>query len=754
MHSVASRGRAAGLIMLMVCVIATQAGAIDLRGQAAMPIAPVGTPVAATAVLQASPAAKTMASQTARGSAAEGGKGVLEEVVVTATLRQQALADAPASITVLDQRLLQDAGRQHFQDVMAAVPNLHWAGGTSRPRFFQIRGVGELEQWEGAPNPSVGFLIDDIDFSGIGMSATSFDVDRIEILRGPQGLLYGANALAGLVAVRGRAPEQELGFAAEASMADFGSRSLGAVATGPVQSMNAAWRVSVQRFRSDGFRRNTYLGRDDTDGRDELSVRAKWLWQPADGTSVQLTWLHSDLDNGYDAWSIDNSRRSLADRPGKDAQQADGGALRVETRAGALGRLTLIATASQADAEYSYDEDWGNADGWAPYLYDYFYRALSTRRGRSLEARLASDDADPAGAPSWLVGAYVLDVDHRIDELRDGVYIDPDAPEYSGTSLDSLASRYDAVNIAVFAQLEGRLAERWGWSFGLRTEQRRAHYRDHGIQGDLWRRTDARQRNQMLGGQASLYFDTRSAVKLYTSLSRGYKAGGFNLGRASTIRERFAPEYLWSLEIGAKGEWLEHRLYADVAVFHMYRDDMQVSTGLQLEGAAGGYLFLTDNAAGGRNTGLEASLRWRALQRLELGATLGLLHSRYSGYRPMGIDVSNRDQAHAPEYQFSCNATWRQPSGWMARIDFTAVDDYYFDVPPANQRAPAHSLVNLKFGYEAPRWSVYMWSRNVFDEKYVVRGFYFANEPPSWEDKRYTQLGEPRQFGVTMRWEF
>src|SRR5262245_26111305 len=137
---------------------------------------------------------------------------VLEEVVVTATLRQQPLTQAPISVTVLDEARLRDAGLHHFEDVLASVPNLHWAGGTSRPRFFQIRGIGEREQYEGAPNPSVGFLIDDIDFSGIGMPATTFDVDRIEVLRGPQGMRYGANALAGLIVMRSQDPSNELGF--------------------------------------------------------------------------------------------------------------------------------------------------------------------------------------------------------------------------------------------------------------------------------------------------------------------------------------------------------------------------------------------------------------------------------------------------------------------------------------------------------------------------------------------------------------
>lgn len=151
---------------------------------------------------------------------------VLEEVVVTATLRQQSLVEAPVSVTVLDATTLRDAGRQHFEDVLSSVPNLSYASGTSRPRFFQIRGIGEREEWQGAPNPSIGFLIDDIDFSGMGMPATTFDVDRIEVLRGPQGLHYGANALGGLIVMRGRDPEDHFGFSTEASVGEYNSRSV------------------------------------------------------------------------------------------------------------------------------------------------------------------------------------------------------------------------------------------------------------------------------------------------------------------------------------------------------------------------------------------------------------------------------------------------------------------------------------------------------------------------------------------------
>ena len=115
--------------------------------------------------------------------AAAGSDTQLEEITVTATLRAAPPIEIPSSITVLDQQTLRDAGRTNFEDVLGLVPNLNWAGDTSLPRYFQLRGIGELEQYQGAPNPSVGFLIDDIDFSGLGTAGTLYDLDQVEVLR-------------------------------------------------------------------------------------------------------------------------------------------------------------------------------------------------------------------------------------------------------------------------------------------------------------------------------------------------------------------------------------------------------------------------------------------------------------------------------------------------------------------------------------------------------------------------------------------
>jgi iron complex outermembrane receptor protein len=259
----------------------------------------------------------------------------------------------------------------------------------------------------------------------------------------------------------------------------------------------------------------------------------------------------------------------------------------------------------------------------------------------------------------------------------------------------------------------------------------------------------------MWGAQASLSYAIDEGSNVFGSLSRGYKAGGFNLGEGATLMASFGRENLTSLEVGMKSRSADSRLYWEVTAFQMWRENPQVRTGdQQVRGDPNSYVFYTDNAKRGTNRGIETSLRWQPIPMLQFGGSIALLHSSIEGYLYGNEPVPAREAPHAPEYQLSLNATWRHPQGWMGRIDAYAQDDFYFDVAPNNQTAPGYELVHLKAGYEAAAWSAYAWVRNVFDKDYVVRGFYFGNEPPMFENKRYTQLGEPRQVGLSVRWSF
>ena len=222
----------------------------------------------------------------------------LQEVVISSTLRRVPITQLPASATLVDAQTLAAAGESHFGDVLGLVPNLNVAGGTSRPRYFQLRGIGELEQYEGAPNPSVGFLIDDIDFSGVGMPATLYDAARVEVLRGPQGTAYGANALAGLISLSTQAPKDHFELRADADLGDYGVRAGGLVVNDVIGAGEGAYRVVAHHYEGDGFRRNAFLGRNDTNGFDENLLRGKLHWRLAPDLDADVTALFADLNNG------------------------------------------------------------------------------------------------------------------------------------------------------------------------------------------------------------------------------------------------------------------------------------------------------------------------------------------------------------------------------------------------------------------------------------------------------------------------
>ena len=683
-------------------------------------------------------------------------EGPIQEVVVSAgLLRDQPLQQVPASVTVLNQDALVGGGQQHFEDVLAQVPNLNWAGGTSRPRFFQIRGIGELEQYEGAPNSSVGFLIDDVDFSGIGMAATLFDVSQVEVLRGPQGTRLGANALAGMISVRSADPSTTPGLSIDATGADYDTGSVGVVATGPVESLHSAWRLSVQDFKSDGFRDDAFLNRKDTNDRDELTARFKWRVELSPDSRLDLMLLHANIDDGYDGWSIDNSWHSQSDRPGVDTQKATAGSARFTSQIRDAGTLTVIGAFADSRSVNSFDGDWGNANLWAPYTYDYFFATTRDRHTGSLEARFASNDAVNPGDVAWLVGAYGQRLRENGHDKSVGVYTDPFDSFNDGSVDEFLGSRYRADTTAVFGQLDGVITSKMRWSFGLRGERREATYEDTGFWQAEERLTDLSANNSMVGGHLTGSYAITAALTTYASISRGYKAGGFNLGAVPLDRLRFRPEFLWNYEYGFKYAAPDRRFYADVSAFYSRRNDVQIRTGEQLDPSdPNSYVFFTDNASRGYNYGLESSLRWQLTEQWQVDGSLGLLRTRYQDYDQGGSMLPNREQPHAPKYQAALNASWHHPTGWTGRVGLTALDKFYFDVPPNDTQSHAYVLTNLQFGYETARWSAMLWGRNVFNREYAIRGFYFGNEPPNFENKLYIQRGDPRQVGVSFHYSF
>lgn len=679
----------------------------------------------------------------------------LDEIIVTGDLRERALPDVAASVAIINRETVEAAAVTHFEELSFLVPNLNWAGGSNRARYFQLRGIGERSEYEGAPNPSVGFIIDDIDFSGIGGIATTWDVESVEVLRGPQATRYGANALAGLIYMRSVAPGEQFDARVRVSSGDDGLRSVAFAAGGPLTD-TLGYRVSAQQFNADGFRRNAFSGRDDSNERDERTLRARLTWQPADATSIDATALWIDQDNGYDAFAIDNGFTTWSNRPGRDAQRS--AALGIRARHAPDSRYSIVSVSGYAnsDIEFSFDADWGNQDYWREFFaapadapfepdYDYFSRRDRTRETINQEIRLQSgpDGMLFGDSTAWLVGVYALRLREDLKTYDDGIFTDGSYAPFA--ELTESASDYTSTKLAAFGQLDIAIGLKNELSFGLRAERRRADYDDD--DGLALSPSES-----ALGGHLSLTRRFDDALSGYVSLSRGYKMGGFNLGAVPDGRREYDAEFLWNLETGLR--WQGNRASASLAVFYAQRRDQQVGTSFQLvPNDPSTFVFFTDNAASGKNLGLELESRYRLSDQFSLYANVGLLDVTFDEFVTPEVDISGREQAHAPGYSFATGVSWQHPRGWFARLDVNGKDAFYFS-NSHDQRADDYVLSNARFGFTAGQWQVSLWARNLTDERYAVRGFFFGNEPPDFPDALYLRLGDPRQVGVSVDWQY
>jgi outer membrane receptor protein involved in Fe transport len=686
----------------------------------------------------------------------------LDEITVTATLRSAPAIEVPASVTVLDQTVLRDAGQQSLQDVLALIPNLNWAGDTSRPRYFQLRGIGELEQYQGAPNPSIGFLIDDIDFSGLGTAGTLYDIDQVEVLRGPQATRYGANALAGLIYLRSADPTKELSGRVDLEGGNYDTQSYGAVLSGPVESLDSGFRLAVQRYTTNGYYHNLYLNRDDTNRRDELTLRGKWSYSPSDRLKVDLSVLHIQIDNGYDAYAIDNSRNTESDNPSVDAQHSTGLSLRAHYLPGEDIGVTLIGTYAKTLVKYGYDGDWGNPVLWAPVtdLYNYTELQYRDRTTKSAEVRIGSEGRSGF---AWLAGAYANQLNESLNDNSLGAY--DDVVYGSGLSQTNtvIDSGYRARNGAVFGELDGDVTSKLRWSVGVRGERWSADYRGTTTDFIAGTVTPAalRPSNNLWGGHASLTYRLDGSEAFYAEVARGYKAGGFNLSPGLLPGQlSFKPESDVNWETGYKADLLENRLKVNADIFYLTRRDAQIKTSFQSDPTnPDAFAYYTGNAARGHNYGFEGDLDWRATQALSVGGSLGLLRTFFEDFvqqDPSGSTLLpvSRELANAPHWQAALNATLRDPGGAFARIDVTGMGSFFYDLPPNGTRSHAYGLLNAKIGWEQDRWSAYVWGRNLLNKNYAVRGFFFGDEPPDFNNKLYVQLGDPRLFGASFTVKF
>jgi iron complex outermembrane receptor protein len=576
-----------------------------------------------------------------------------------------------------------------------------------------------------------------MDFSGIGGAALLYDIEQVEVLMGPQGTRYGSNALAGLINLQSRAPTDAFSIGGQAQTEDHAGRGLAAYVSGPVND-TVAYRLSAQTLTSDGFGENLFLHRP-TNTRDEDSVRGKLRITPNAGITLDLTAAAVDVDNGYDAFSLDNVRDTRSDQPGFDTQDTTFGSARLTLETFDTFTLEALAGYAQSDTGYGYDEDWTYA-GFHPDEYsstDAFFRDRDTL---TAEVRLLSTDAGAlfAGRTQWVAGLYTLRQDTGL--RRAYTYLPADFTSTHGVDRSAL---YLETN----TQLDGS----WSLDAGLRAERVDASYNDSaGLSFDP--------ADTLYGGKLALNYHTGAGNLLYASLARGYKIGGFNMdGSLDADLREYDSEFLWNYELGFKGSVLDGRLQTQLALFWMQRDEVQISSStvrLRTNGSSE-FIDYVGNAAEGNNRGLELGARYFAHDTLQVYGSLGLLHTGYEDFiNSNGDDFDGREQAHAPSYQYTLGAAWNLGAEWTLDMNVQGRDAFYFS-DSHDLRSNSYALLNASIEWTHANWRATLWGRNLADKDYFVRGYYFGNDPrDGYASKGYTQLGEPLRYGLTVGVDF
>jgi outer membrane receptor protein involved in Fe transport len=672
----------------------------------------------------------------------------LEPVRVTADLWQTPLDEIAASVSVYEGAALAEAGVRHFGDLANQIPNLTYTGGSSRPRYFQIRGIGENSQFEGeSPDATVRFLIDDLDFTGIGTVGGTFDTRQVEVLRGPQAGAFGANAAGGVVRIVTNDPTPYATGSVEGTVGTDGLREAAVAVGGPVLAgapEKLMFRVAVHGHESDGFRRNAFLDAD-TNARDERSARLKLTWNPGAFWRWDATVFLADADNGYDEFALDNNGRfTFSDEPGRDRQESLAGSLRGMYSGWQDVRFTTVSSATGTDSLYSYDEDW---------TFDYTpvgaYRGFSRlERDRATWSQELRFDSAPEAAPLGLIDRWTLGL--FVSELAED-------SDYRSTSSSTplVLTDYDARTLALFGQAGHDLTDRDRVILGLRTErvdQASEVALVRGAAPVLSPEFD----DTLFGGKLTYEHDLTARHTLFASAARGYKAGGVSVDRKivpGVDPETFETETLWNYEAGLRGRWFDDRLLGGLTAFYLDRSDAQVRGSV---GTGGDFRYFTVNADDASTYGLETYASYRLADHWTLRGDLALLSSEIDAYTPAGGAASpGRELANAPAYGYSLGLHYRPAQGWFGHAEWVARDSYLESDDPANtQERSACGLVNTSVGYAWRAWTLTLWARNLLDEEYEKRVFFFGNQAPAYAATRYESRADPRQVGVSAKYEF
>lgn len=696
-------------------------------------------------------------------------EGGLEEIVVTAQKRVESLQVVPIAVTAISGDALQNMQAFDVADLATRAPSLLFQQSTTVNQELSIRGIGTVGEFGSSVDPSVATFTDEIYIGRMGVATTDFfDIERIEVLRGPQGTLFGKNVVGGAISVHTAKPEHDPSAKLRVGYGNYQSSLVNGHVTGSLAD-GVAGRFSAHfRDRADGYAYNAYRreeietltayaarGQLLFDGRDDMQVvlRADVSHDEGDGKGRRA------FDNPFlpgvgpvTGWYPDSDVRKIynVNEQGHD-RDVWGASATLDWELG-LGTITSITAYRSANAlnildQFSAPQPPALA---ASYLvFDEEYEAFSQ------EIRLASNST---GRFSWIGGLYFLSEETTNDD-----------DNYSGPFwLGGPAVNYhylnhnETINYGVFGQAAWHFTDNLAFTVGARYTVDSKEYTTTAdairIGGGIPRATilvpyptqRMSQDWEKLTPKFSLEWQAADDVFLYASANNGFKGGGWQGKPASAAAANvsFNPEIAWSYEIGAKTEWFENRMRANVAAFYIDYQDLQVRS-VNAECVC----IVVSNAGDAKINGIELELQGYLNDNFNVWLSGAYLDTEYVDYvDSLGIVFSGNTMQRAPEFSFYAGGEFTFPKlgPWdlSMRVDYRWQDKMFWAVENTNFE-PSFGQWGARISYTSPdrRYSISLWGKNLTDEIYRERvSALFGDE--------YSTMGPPRFYGAEFTMNF
>jgi len=664
------------------------------------------------------------------------------------------------NLEIINNKNFQIKGNQHFDNIINSISSLHFSGGTSRARYYQLRGLGELSQFsgEGAPHYYIGYIIDNIDFSGIGMVGNLFDIQQIEIFKGPQSSSFGTNAMGGTINIKSLDPKLYREYSFNTSIYSYNGNTLNFSTSQPINEKVLS-RFTISKNYTNGYIKNLSdinNPKYDTNSKNEFLFRNKFLLLPNNSTNILITTYYIDFNNNYDMWTPDNNGfTTYSDFQGKDKHKNKSLSINANFK---LNKNILIYRTSYSDNDiyYSYDGDWGNLSYWdseygynennADYFGPYYFIDITNRKRykSSHELQFKSPIKNNIHLISGLFYSNTKEIDNRDGWL------------FAGEAFN-INSTFNIENYAIYSKVEYKFSLKLILSAILRLDinntKQKLNYSsclDYDcIQiGNYFYYTEIED-DDLIGGNIKISYDYSKKLKLNFFVSRGYKTSGINQSQYSGFDENYRiynTEVSNNIELG-----LQYNKKYSLSLFYMHRDNPHLRLSHQYDQLNPlSFDYATYNGNFAYHYGLELKTN-NTFNNLNLNQSLSYLNTYISTFMYRDLSYGNREIAHAPKYKYNLNLEYLIKENLSFNIETIYVSSFYFE-EQNNERSNSYNLINASIEYSYKNIQISIWSKNLTNQKYAIRGYKFLLDP-SYTIRSYQSFGEPKTAGITLNFK-